>query len=151
MRNSYIILGIILIAFSSLFLSGCYSEEVNYEIINFEDAPQLVQDSLIELDREIKEEEGQRTEGYVRGTIIASGIIDLGKARYAYFVTNQTANEPNNEVIKITEVGPFTDFGAGAVVKFATEKRESVEFPDTVTIVKFIEYYGRIQLVKAQE
>jgi len=149
-RNNYIILGVLLIVFSSLFLVGCYrEEEISYEIISFEDAPEEVQNRIIETDGKTKEREVDRSAGYVSSTIISSGNIDLGKERYVYFVTNREENKKINEVIKITEVGPFEDFGTGAVVKFATEHRENVEFPDTVTIVKFIEYYGRIQLVKA--
>jgi len=55
-RNNYIILGVLLIVFSSLFLVGCYrEEEISYEIISFEDAPEEVQNRIIETDGKTKE------------------------------------------------------------------------------------------------
>lgn len=154
-RSNYIILGIILIICSSLFLVGCNREEnkeISYEIISFENAPKEVQDLISKNDRIRKEKEREwikNNSDSQNSTILSSGEIDLGKERYVYYMTDNQISENNNEIPKIIEVAPDKAYGRGIVIKFVTESiEENVEFPNTVVIVKFTDYYGKILQVK---
>lgn len=132
MRSNYIILGIILIIFSSLFFVGCSSEEnkeINYEIISFENVPKEVQDRIRESDS---------NNSYTYEEYNSSGGINLGKERYVFFITNE------GRVPKIIEVAPDKTYGRGIMIKHTAEYNENVEFPNTVTIVKLNNYYGEI-------
>ena len=143
MRRKYIILGIILIIFSSLFFVGCSSEEskeLSYETIFFENAPKEVQNEISEVDKWIREREAVINNSHPNQTISSSGSINLGKERYEYFITN-------NQIPKIIEVVPDKAYGSGIMIKHTTEYRENVEFPTTVAIVKLRDYHGRISHV----
>lgn len=150
MRSKYVILGVVLIICTSIFTAIRYkNEEMSYEVISFENAPKEIQDLIREDDNRIRQrEEAAKNDDY--GTILSSGEINLGEVRYVYFVTNRSKNRTINEVPIIIEVGPDKAYGRGVVViRFNTEYREDVEFPDTVTLVKVNDHWGKIMQVKA--
>ncbi|WP_026478133.1 hypothetical protein [Alkaliphilus transvaalensis] len=138
-KTIYIIFSIILIICSNLFLVGCNREEnkeMSYEIISFENAPKEVQDEISQVDEIIRE--SVINNSYSNNeTIVSSGSIDLGKERYEFFITN-------NQVPIIIEVGEDKAYGRGVRIIYTTEYGENKEFPTTVTVVKFINYYGKI-------
>lgn len=140
MKRKHIFLGVLLIISSSLLVLGCdfhESEGVSYEILSFEEVPEVVQDGIREVHRMIVD--GEREEDTRLGTE-ATGSYNLGKdGRYEYFITT------NNQTLKIIEVVTDEAFGSGLKIVFTTEDREEgVEFPSNVRIVKFNEYHERI-------
>ena len=132
MRSNLIILGIILIVFTSLFFVGCSSEEnkeLSYEIISFENAPKEVQDSIMLLENHNK---------YLNEDYDSGGDFDLGKERYVFFITNK------GKTPKILEIIPDKTYGRGIMIKYTIENKENAEFPDTSAIIRLNEYYGEI-------
>jgi len=103
--------------------------EMSYEIISFDEAPKNLQNIIIE-DHEMRNNEMEKYN--------SSGSIDLGKEKYVFFMSNK------GSVPKIIEVKPDETYGKGLMIKHTAEDNESVEFPNTVTIVKLNNYYGEI-------
>lgn len=150
MRSKYIILGVILIIFSSIYVASRFeNNEISYTVISFENAPIELRDLIREEDDRIRkiEESAKSLNSSKQHATITSGHINLGEVRYVYFMTNNSRNKTNNEVPKVIEVVKDKAFGKGvAVIRFNTEYRKNVKFPDTVTIVKLRDYHGELTI-----
>ena len=133
-RKKHIILGMILIIYSTLFFIGCSgkeNKELSYEIISFENAPKEVQERM-------RWHEERNPKHYSNEGYNASGGFDLGIERYVYFIVNE------GSLPIILDVVPDEAYGRGIIIKHTSENKDNAKFPDTSVIVKLNEYYGEI-------
>lgn len=86
--------------------------------------------------KELQNENKYSDEGYN-----FSGDYDLGKEKYHFLLTDE------GRVPKFIGVEPDKALGSGVIVKYTEVNKENSKFPDTISIIKFTDYYGEIRHV----